>query len=86
MVRACLRIPDLMGPCAVAIGIILALLIATQPPKSSVSDFKEFLHRPDQEVGRLRGARQHEDMAHQLGDILWPQKQFRPIGLSSSGE
>src|SRR5216683_1118931 len=41
MVRACLRVPDLMGHCAIAIGIFLALLIATRPPKSSVSDLKE---------------------------------------------
>jgi hypothetical protein len=57
------------------------------PKVFSVSELKErILHRADKEVGRLSGARKQKGIAGQLGDILWLQKQLRPIGLSSSGE
>src|SRR5260370_39015044 len=66
---------------------IPVLLKAARPQKALCRISKgEFLHRPDKEVGRLSGARQHEGIARQLGGILWLQKQLWPIGLSSSGE
>ena len=46
MVRACLRVPDLMGSCAVAIGIILALLVSTQKRRATTSGSCRQFHCP----------------------------------------